>query len=56
MISVMRSIPDIDGGSVLTVGEEYEATSLSYLGQDIAALQSELDTLNQQYQDVEKQW
>jgi hypothetical protein len=55
-VSVMSSIPDISGGSALTVGEDYEPTSLGHLGQDIVDLQGELDTLSQQFENTERQW
>lgn len=55
-ISVMPTMPDITGGSVVNVGEEYEHTSLGQLGKDVATLETELATLQATYQSTEKQW
>lgn len=55
-LSVMPSMPDISGGSVVTVGEEYERTSLGQLGKDAAELKVELEALQATYQSTEEQW
>ncbi len=55
-LSVMPSMPDISGGTVVTVGEDYERTSLGQLGKDVAQLKTELDALQTTYENTEKQW
>lgn len=55
-IAVMPSMPDITSGSVETVGDEYEPTSLGHLGQDVADLEARLTELQTAYEQTEQQW
>lgn len=55
-VSVMSTMPDITGGSVLTLGEDYEPTSLGQLGKEVADLEAELASLKARYESTEKQW
>jgi hypothetical protein len=55
-VSVMPTMPDITGGSVETLGEDYERTSLGQLGNEVAGLEAELASLQAKYESTEKQW
>lgn len=55
-VSVMPAMPDISGGSVVTIGDDYEPTSLGQLGKDIVELETELADLQSRYESTEKQW
>ncbi len=57
LVSVMETLPnDISGGTVESVGEEYEETSIGSPGKELARLREEIESLKKEFEEKEIQW
>ena len=50
-LTIMETMPDITYGKVISVGEEYEKTSLGVPGQRLSMLEQEIATLNKEMEE-----